>query len=190
MKKFILLLFLGFASLSYSHEFEARVAYFTPVNSRIKKNYGNDGVEYAIEATTPLKPYLMPLRRYDLFGNIGYYRLDSREHSRMQTWTLVAGLKRYYGAIDACCRPYLGVGWGAVHIDLHNNALFKKQSSQWGHAFLAKSGIKFNMPYSFILDLFVDYSYHKYRSKRDVDHEEHNVNTGAWIAGLGLGYQY
>ena len=85
--------------------------------------------------------------------------------------------------------PYLGLGLGAAYVHFHNQSSHVKRSvNRWGVAFLAKSGVKFDVTGNFFLDLFVDYSYYLFNFKKG--HCRNNVNTGGFLIGGGIGYRF
>lgn len=175
---------------------EARVAYFLPEDSRMRRIYGKNGfAEYELEASAPLSCCCDCSCEWDMFANLSFY--EKKGHStclndktRVTDWALNFGVKRYFDICE-CIRPYLGLGAGPSYVKFHDESPYvKSHVHKWGVAILAKSGLKYDLTCNIFLDLFLDYTYQWYNFHRSSGVSVRNVNPGGLKIGLGLGYQF
>jgi opacity protein-like surface antigen len=173
-------------------ELQARAACLFPQDRRIRKIYGKAIAEWELEVDVSLDD-----REYgwDGFFNLAYYQKSGRStcslakrHTEMRNVAATLGALYEFEAYSRV-HPYLGLGLGAAYVHFHNQSSHVKRSvNRWGVAFLAKSGVKFDVTGNFFLDLFVDYSYYLFNFNKG--HCRNNVNTGGFLIGGGIGYRF
>ena len=88
---------------------------------------------------------------------------------------------------------YVGLGALPTHVSTTNSSPYVLcKQSKWTCGGIAKVGAYFDLPCSFFIDLFVDYSFVSVKPKccpnTGVQFQKANLN--GVIAGLGLGYRF
>lgn len=199
MKKLIFLtlcLLSQMASLQ-AFDIEGRVAYFYPLDNRMRDVYGKNGwAEYEIEVSSPLNLCCDCSCDWDMFFNTSYFFEKGRstclrDHTNVSNVAFNFGIKRYF---DFCSsfRPYFGLGVGFAHVHFHDDSPFVKNNiNRWGLAVLVKSGIRYDFTCNLFADLFFDYAYNRYEFKKSCCCVSRNdIDTGGLKVGLGLGYHF
>lgn len=206
MKRFFLfaLFFLSQAVSIQALDVEGRVAYFYPVDNRMRDIYSSKGfAEYELELSAPVDVYGCEYADWDYFANLSYYHKKGRSsgcecfrsRTEVTNWALNLGVKHNFDFNCFCqqFRPYLGAGAGFAHVAFHDKSDFvRNHMDEWGFSVLFKSGIKYDLACNLFLDLFLDYSYHWFsfcQCNRGCV-QNRNPNTGGLKVGLGLGYQF
>lgn len=160
---------------------ELRAGGFFPTSNAIKKIYGHGWIEGEAEFTYRF------IGHWGIWGNAGYsYKnghVDFHHDAHIQLIPVSAGLK--YIFFSHKIRPYVGVGPCYTFMHFKNFSLLTRERSYKNRfGFAAKSGIYFDLPRHWALDLFFDYYYqhvHFQRVKADVS---------GFRAGIGLGYRF
>lgn len=199
MKKCILLLLviMGWMSSAQALDVEVRAAYFSPQDSRMRKIYGSGFAEWELEAALPLGCYWDCACGFDGFVNVAYYQKSGtstcrlvKDSTTVKNWAFNFGVLREFDTCT-CFRPYLGLGFGGVHVDFHDRSDYvKKHNDQWGVATLVKTGVKVDVMCNVFVDVFVDYTYHWFKFDKKHCRENRNVNTGGVLVGAGIGYRF
>jgi hypothetical protein len=199
MKKLILLtlcLLSQLASLQ-AIEIQGRVAYFYPLDDRMRKVYDKSGwAEYEIEVAAPLNLCCDCSRDWDVFFNTSYYFKKGKStclhnHTDVSNWAFNFGVKRYFD-LCSCLRPYAGLGLGFAHVHFHDRSPFvKNKIDKCGFAFLVKSGVRYDINCNLFADVFFDYAFNYFDFRKNRSCVSRNsIDTGGLKVGLGLGYQF
>jgi outer membrane protein W len=161
---------------------ELRAGAFIPTWHTLQKRFGHGWIEGEAEFTYRFK------RHFGVWGNAGYSfkKGHSPYHhtAHLQLIPVSAGLKIIFCSHKI--RPYLGIGPCYTFTHYKNYSPFTRRKvykNRWG--FAAKSGIYFDLPRHWVLDVFVDY-YDQHvsflRAKK--------ADVSGFRTGIGLGYRF
>ena len=161
---------------------ELRAGAFIPTWHTLQKRFGHGWIEGEAEFTYRFK------RHWGVWGNAGYSFKQGHSpyhhKAHLQLIPVSAGLK--YIFCSHKIRPYLGIGpcYTFAHFKNYSPLTRRKiYKNRWG--FAAKSGIYFDLPRHWVLDIFVDY-YYQYvgflRAKK--------ADVSGFRTGIGLGYRF
>jgi hypothetical protein len=88
---------------------------------------------------------------------------------------------------------YLGAGALPTYLHIHNHSLCATEKTyKWGCGGIAKVGAIFNLPQSFFIDTFINYSYIKIPN-HDTHHgclSPRSANLSGFSFGCGIGYRF
>jgi outer membrane protein W len=140
--------------------------------------YGHGWIEGEAEFTYRF------IGHWGVWGNVGYsFKNGHPRHTDIESIPVSAGLK--YIFFSHKIRPYLGIGPCYTFLHLKNFSPFIRERAYKNRfGFVAKSGIYFDLPHHWVIDLFLDYYYlhvHFQRAKADIS---------GFRAGIGLGYRF
>jgi hypothetical protein len=161
---------------------ELRAGIFFPLSDRVQKVYApwlKGWIEGEAEYTYEFAAH------WRAWGNGGYsFQNGHTKHHRahIQIIPVSAGIK--YVFLSQAIRPYLGLGPCYTFLHLRNYSHFGQRIYKNRFGFVAKSGVYFDLPKHFLIDLFLDYYYLNVYFRRG------NVHAGGLRAGLGLGYSF
>ncbi len=161
---------------------ELRGGIFLPSSEKIQKIYGHGWIEGEAEFTYRFKGC------WGIWGNAGYFYKNGHpkgHHSgHIQLFPVSSGLKAIF-FFSHHIRPYLGIGPSYTFLHLKNfSPLIRQRAYKNRFGFVAKSGIYFDLPKHFALDLFFDYYY------QHIHFQLLRVNVGGFRTGIGLGYRF
>jgi hypothetical protein len=168
---------------------EAKGAYFRPNSETFREIYWNRGI-YGFEYTCQIKKSIYAWTSAGLYLSSGHS--IGLHHSTTLFYIPVGfGLKFMYevGWADL----YLGAGAlpTYVHFRSHSAHVIER-SCKWGIGGIAKAGVIFNLPKSFFIDTYTDYSFVDV-DFHNTDHHKiirRHVDLSGWSVGLGVGYRF
>lgn len=183
---------LSFAPLKAAHDVivEAKAAYFLPTNSRFRDIYGNGSGQYGAEVTCKIFRQLYGFASADFFNKKGK-SVNFCSPTTVNIINLGIGLKYLF----PFCVGDFYLGLGALPTRLHTtdcSPYVVKNRTKWGCGGIAKIGTYFNLPKSFVVDLFVDYSFVKipFNCCSKLNLEGHSARANGASFGAGLGYRF
>ena len=160
---------------------ELRAGAYIPLSSRIQKAYGHGWIEGEAEFTYQFIPH------WRVFGNVNYSRKVNHlygRHIHIQILPFSAGIKYVFSS--GKIRPYAGLGPSYTFLHLtHFSPTIRKKAYKNRFGFVAKSGVYFDLPRHFLLDVFFDYYYQKTHFQSGVI-----ADVGGFRTGLGFGYSF
>jgi outer membrane protein W len=203
------LLILYFEPLVFSGEsfLELNGAYYYPTDKRFREVYSNAGAIWGVEFNTQAWKKLFVWGEVNYFSEEGKTDLDvqnvvngqtscdlskiKRDHTHIKIVPLSLGLKYFLG--HSPFRFYLGAGASAFYLntEAHSKHLVRKRT-QWNMGGVFKSGFLFNLPRSFLIDIFADYylmQTHLHRSK-DKKVIVGEADLSGFAFGGGVGYAF
>ncbi len=174
---------------------EFRGAYFLPIGHIFKDIY-NGSALYGPELT------LQCCKEGNLYAFASVNYLNTKGHSiGAQNPTTVTLLPLTFGAkyfMPLFCEKidvYLGLGFEAMRVhtkDVLPDLVSKK--SKWGFGGITKIGAYCYLPYNFLIDIFIDYSFIKAGSNSimqpSTGFQSIKANVSGVIFGGGLGYRF
>ncbi len=169
---------------------EFKGAYFLPTNSTFKGCYKGSAL-YGPELTVQL----CDNKNWYGFASIDYLKQKGRPLSRCDSTTLrllpmAIGIK-YFVPIHNRVNLYLGLGFEPVYINKKSRrACVTSKETLWAFGGIGKIGSYIDLPHSFVLDLFCDYSFAWARESSFYGNTvvPSRVNISGAIFGAGLGY--
>lgn len=188
-----LLLFLLSAAKLYAYDYdfivEGKGAYFLPTDSKFSNIFHGSGI-YGAEVTGRIWKNLYAFASADFFNKRGK-TVSFDTPTRINIINIGAGLKYlvpfFFGDF------YIGLGALPTRLHTHDFSPYIIQKrTKWGCGGIAKVGTYFNLPASFVIDLFVDYSFVKIHfdgsSSLNIPSQSARLN-GCWFGG-GVGYRF
>lgn len=179
-------------SLLQAHDIilEAKGAYFLPTNSKFRHIYGNGSGQYGLELTGKLFCHLYGFVSADFFYKKGK-SINFCNKTKVDILNLALGLKYF---VPFCVGDFY-VGFGALPTLVHTkdcSPYVIKNRTKWGCGGIAKIGTYFNLPKSFIVDVFANYSFVKVPFKNCTNRviESHAAHADGCSFGIGLGYRF
>lgn len=158
---------------------ELRAGAFFPLSPRVQNIYGHGWIEGEAEYNYEF------VRHWQVWGNAGYSFQDGHTHhhrAHIQIIPVSTGLK--YVFFTDKIRPYLGLGLCYTFLHLRNFGYYGQRVYKNRFGWVAKSGVYFDLPRHFLLDLFLDF----YDQNTHFRHGP--IHIGGFRAGLGLGYSF
>lgn len=130
-------------------------------------------------------------------GSVDYFTQEGRtqqdhDHTRLTMVPIGLGIK-YIVPSPNICNPYLGIGANATYLNIHTHSEYLMHDlSQWGFGGIAKMGCIVDLTHSWILDLFINYTW-------VIVHPEHchgkyvvihDANLSGLSVGGAIGYRF
>lgn len=177
---------------SYDHDIiiEGKGAYFLSTNSTFKNIYNNGGGIYGAELTAKIYDHWYGFISADFFSKKGK-SIGLCSPTKVNIIDVGIGLKYLlpfeYGDF------YIGLGALPTYLRTKDCSPYVvSKQKNWGCGGIAKAGAYINLPRSFIMDLFFDYSFvkmapHCCSSRTIITHKA--ILNGCWF-GVGLGYRF
>ena len=188
MKKFkialvFLLVFLtSILSADAGINIELRSTAFFHTSKRFREIYGDVSASYQIEGSTRLCNCYEGWVNFDWFTKSGR-SVGFRDPTRVNIANVSLGLK-YPFQITEKLELYAGIGPSFSRIWLKNRGqFFRERTSRFAVGVLVKSGLIYNLPCNFFLDLFEDHLYQP-------DNFHKNVDIGGFKLGGGIGRKF
>lgn len=189
IKFFLTCLALGFSVYTHDVLFEFKGAGFFPGQTTFRDVYGNAG-EVGFELTSRI------INPVYIFTSVDFLS-KSGETTTLQTPTKAKftniGIGLKYFAPFKNGDFYLGLGAQPTYLSTFDQSEYvPNQNSRWGCGGIAKAGFIVDLPSSFFLDLFVDYSFVtvNFTSTSDAPVISTNANLNGCLVGLGIGYRF
>lgn len=171
---------------------EFKGAYFLPTSSDFKDCYKGSAL-FGPEFTIQLKKN----KPWYAFASIDYFKQQARclslcDATHLRMVPLAVGVK-YFAYSSRHADLYLGLGFQPTYLQQKSKrTCVTSQQSAWAFGGIAKAGSYIHLPYNFLIDLFIDYSFAWTSKNRfygyTVDPKRFNV-SGA-IFGASLGYRF
>ncbi len=168
---------------------EAQAAYYHPTNHEFREIYSGSGI-YGLELSVQSWRGLYPWVSGSVFSKTGH-SIGLENRTNITFVPIGIGLKYLWKVhfVDL----YLGAGVLPTYLHIHDHSAYVvKKRSKWGCGGIAKVGAIFNLPKSFFIDVFTDYSYIKI-SNHDSRHgtvHPHSANLSGFSFGGGVGYRF
>lgn len=194
IKKIIvcLALVMSFVPLCARHDVivEGKAAYFFPTNSRFRDIYGNGSGQYGAEVTFRLFRQLYGFTSADFFNKKGK-SINFCNSTTVNIINVGIGLKYL---VPFCVGDFY-VGLGALPTRLHTtdcSPYVIKNRTKWGCGGIAKVGAYFDLPKSFVIDVFADYSFVKipFNCCPKLNLAGHSAHANGLSVGAGVGYRF
>lgn len=171
---------------------EIKGAYNLPADKTFRKIYRNGGSVVG-EASVQLvenKPWFG-------WASVGVLKMEQGKSvgacsSTNATIVPIAGGLKYFLAFNPG-DLYVGLGVLGAHLKTKDHSPFViEDRSKWGVGGIAKIGFLFDLPQSWFVDLFSDYSFVKvnFSNKFECGVQSHKANISNWSVGLGVGYRF
>ena len=168
---------------------EAKAAYFHPTDSKFRKIYSSRGIygaEYQFQAWRSLYGWASA----DYYSSWGR-SIGLRDRTHIYFVPLALGLKylHSFNRVDL----YVGVGALGTYLHIRDHSPYAIPTScKWGFGGIAKVGCTVNLPKSFFLDFFSDYSYTKVDFHNTHGHkiQRHRVDLSGCAVGGAIGYRF
>ncbi len=168
---------------------EAKAAYFYPTDDKFRSIYNSRGI-YGLEYTCQAWKWLYP------WISTSYYSSWGKSMGfgyRTHIYFIPIGLGLKYLHSFKHADLYAGVGGLATYVHIRNHSPFVvPTTAKWGGGAIAKVGLLINLPKSFLIDIFSDYSYMKVDTRKS-DHGKvirHHVDLSGWSIGGAIGYRF
>ncbi|MBX9744261.1 MAG: hypothetical protein K2X08_03510 [Chlamydiales bacterium] len=194
IKKYAFTLFV-FGALLTSHLWsttvlvEAQGAYYYPMDHPFRRIYSSSGI-YGVELSLRSWSNLYSWASGSVFTKSGH-SLGLKDHTRITFVPIGIGLKYMWkvGFADV----YLGAGVLPTYLNIHNDShCLTKKMAQWGCGGIGKLGAIFNLPQSFFLSSFINYSYIKIsnHNRQDCYVAPYSPNLSGFSFGASVGYRF
>lgn len=174
---------------------EVKGAYFLPTDHLFKKIYGGNGIvgaEVTFELCNQFYGYVAVDYLSAKGKSIGFCSL-----TKMSMTNLELGFKYFFPY--ECFLPYFDgdfyIGIGVLPTRLHTNdcsPFVIESRTKWSCGGILKTGVYFNLPQCFVLDVFFDYSFVNvhYACEPGEFTGSHTAHlSGCWF-GAGIGYSF
>ncbi len=168
---------------------EAKAAYFRPSDNKFRKIYSSRGI-YGVESSVQAWRELYGWASGSYYSSWGHsIWLKNRTHVCFVP--LALGLKYIFNfeKVDV----YAGAGAMGTYLHIRDYSHYvTPRSSKWGFGGVAKAGAIVDLPHSFFLDFFSDYSYMKIQFHNTDRHrvQSHPVDLSGWSIGGAIGYRF
>ncbi|MGZ6254544.1 MAG: hypothetical protein ACXWL5_00970 [Candidatus Chromulinivorax sp.] len=188
---FLLLCTLAFTNITITKDIliEGKAALFLPQNQIFKNTYGTSG-EFGFEFTGEIINHIYGFTSFDFISKSGTTENFSSP-TKVYTSSFGVGLKYFiptnFGDF------YLGVGAQPTYLQTTDQSEFVKTlNSRWGCGGIAKVGAIINLPDSFFIDLFIDYSFvHiNFTKKFNAPVQSTKAILNGGLFGIGFGYRF
>ena len=156
---------------------ELRAGVFFPISKPIQKKFGHGWIEGEAEFTYR---FAGP---WAVWGNAGY-SYKKQHHAHIELIPVSTGFKYLFRRHPI--RPYLGIGPSYTFLHFKNySSLTREHVYKNRFGFVAKSGIYFDLPRHWTLDLFLDYYYLRVSFQKAP-----TADVSGFRTGIGLGYKF
>lgn len=187
----IIIILIACTSLhAYDILLEGKGAYFLSTDRTFKNIYNNGGGAGGVEFTAGTYKNLYGFISADVFHKKGN-SLGLCDETKVTFVELGLGLKYFipfrFGDV------YVGLGALPTYLRTEDCSPFViQQRTKWGCGGIGKLGVYFNLPHSFIVDLFVNYAFVKipFECCFNGCTQSHDARLNGWFLGGGLGYRF
>jgi hypothetical protein len=181
---------LGLAAQTWNTE--ARVGYFLPSSSIIRKLFPKGWMDYAIEGS-----YRLEDTRWCAWGNLGYGFKQGHSiplYNKKSLWIVPISLG-LAGSFEFPVIPLtlrLGVGASYSWLGTHNQSdIVKSKVNKGAYGFVFKTNLHYLYWRSFYANAFADYSYTLFNHvNSDGCIQRYKLNLSGVRVGLGLGVEF
>ena len=166
---------------------EFKGAVFVPTNQTLKDLY-NNCPEFGVEVTGNLFDRLYAFTSVDFLRKEGQ-TIALANSTQLSIVNLALGVKYFVPFSHGDF--YLGLGVEPTFlstIDQFTAGIFKH--TQWSCGGIAKSGVIIDIPNSFFIDLFFDYSFVKSDSYSGSPVQLNETHLDGCLFGIGIGYRF
>ncbi len=168
---------------------EGKVAAYLPTDATVQDIYGTSG-EFGFEITGEIVPHVYGFASFDFISKSGTTEIFETP-TKMYTSNFGIGLKYFmptnWGDF------YLGVGAQPTYLQTLNQSQFVNAiTHNWSFGGIAKVGAIVNLPDSFFLDFFIDYSFVHFDFIQPLNNRVQSTSAvlnGA-LFGMGFGYRF
>jgi outer membrane protein W len=172
---------------------EMKGAFFQPINCTFKNIYGG-GAIFGPELTFNIFRNIHGFVSYDYFTKNGS-SIGLSTPTSVNFMALGVGVK-FMGCVSDHARLYAGLGFEPVYLTTKNCSSYVSPKTQkWGFGGIAKFGAYIDLPHSFVLDLFADYSFVKVSPSCCTGSplgyiQPTKADLSGFIFGAGIGYRF
>ncbi len=168
---------------------EGKAAAFMPTGQTFKENFSTSGL-FGFEITSKIVGNVYAFGSFDFLnksGNTQFFQTATKVY--MSNFGI--GLK-YFIPTESCCDLYVGLGAQPTYLRTIDSSDVVTQHSRWGWGGIAKIGAIINLPKSFFVDLFIDYSFVtiNFTNTFNAPLQSANAVLNGAIFGLGFGYRF
>lgn len=173
----------------------ARVAYFHPESSRLRKTYTNCFADYQLEVGKIVASNLQVWAGVCGFSKEGHSR-PFHDSTRLQLIPLNLGVK-YFFNLAPCIAGYVGGGvcYSMLSIKDHSHYVHKHTNkNEFGG--LLQSGLNYYFNDCIFVNIFADYYFQEFHFKKHsyASHsryvERNSINLSGYKLGAGVGYNF
>lgn len=178
----------GFIATAVARDilFEAKGSIFVPTNEKFRSVYDNCG-DFGVEFTGNLFDRLYGFTSVDFLFKDGL-TVALGSTTRMNIVNIGIGAK-YFVPFDHG-DFYVGLGIEPTYFCTHSQVPETIKQATWTCGGIAKAGVIFNMPRSFFVDLFFDYSFVKADFYSGMPTEFNQAHLDGCLFGVGFGYRF
>ncbi len=183
-----LLLCFGFVATTAAHDIlvEAKGSIFVPTNEAFRDIYNNCG-DFGLEFTGNLFDHLYGFTSVDFLFKDGQ-TVVFNSSTRMNIVNIGVGAKYFVPFKHGDF--YIGLGIEPTYFCTHNQVPEMVKQARWTCGGIAKSGVILNMPNSFFVDLFFDYSFVKADFYTGSPVQLKEAHLDGCLFGIGVGYRF
>lgn len=168
---------------------EAEAAYYYPTSDDFREIYSGSGI-YGLELSVQSWRNLYPWISGNIFVQSSH-SIGLKNNTEIFFIPIGVGLKYLYNVKFG--NLYLGAGALPTYLHIHDHSHFVTRTiSKWGCGGIIKSGIIINLPKSFFLNIFTNYSYIKipyHNTWHDLVYTN-SANLSGLSFGGALGYRF
>lgn len=172
---------------------EIRVAYYHPVERKVRKIYSYAFANWQLEIGKRVTDDFQVWAAIDTSSNHGHsLGLHDKTHLRLTNCNF--GLKYLY-SLDCSTEVYLGAGmnYGILRITDHSDYV-REHTDQERLGGLLKAGVNYYITCNLFVDFFFDYLFQEFKFKNsshsDYYVERHNLQMSGYKTGVGIGYKF
>ncbi len=176
---------------AFAHDIlvEGKVAAFLPTDQTVKDIYGTSG-EFGFEITGEIVPHVYGFASFDFISKSGTTEIFETP-TKMYTSCFGIGLKYFipvrFGDF------YVGLGAEPTYLHTLNQSQYAEAlTNNWSFGGIAKVGAIVNLPDSFFLDFFVDYSFVHFDFIQSFNNPVQSTSAvlNGVLFGMGFGYRF
>lgn len=170
---------------------EAKVSYFRPCESNVRKIYGDGWVDYDVESEQ-----FWCGNNWSIWEGVSWIDQtgDSKgmhNKTNLRLFSARFGM-HYFIDITPCLDFYLGSGLCYNYLRIHDHSdVMRSQISDSGVGGIFQTGLRYSLCGCFFADLTIEYLYQKFQFG-DHHHgvKRHDLDLSGFKLGGGIGYQF
>ncbi|MBP6870288.1 outer membrane beta-barrel protein [Candidatus Babeliales bacterium] len=184
-----LLLSTAFVAAEHDVLVEGKASAFMPTGDVFKEDFGTSGL-FGFEITAKIVGNVYGFGSFDFISKSGQ-TVFFESASKVYTSNFGLGLK-YFIPTSETLDFYVGLGAQPTYLRTIDGSDVETEHQRWGWGGIAKIGAIINLPGSFFVDLFIDYSFVKidFTTPFGAPIQSADAILNGAIFGLGFGYRF